>query len=142
MRDRSVGWDGKIAAYANNQRRHIFDAKRLQYLLIEAGGIALAILCGLDNHIGNDLRHGRPKISKRFAGMVESLAHGQGRGVVEPNVLVRIGCHGDLPKRERERRSVSQSRGVKLFRSCSGLFRRVGARFDPDQHDLVIAVVQ
>jgi hypothetical protein len=29
MRDRSIGWDGEIAAYANDRHRHIFDAKGL-----------------------------------------------------------------------------------------------------------------
>ena len=29
LRDRSIGWDGEIAAYANDQHRHIFDAKGL-----------------------------------------------------------------------------------------------------------------
>jgi hypothetical protein len=50
-------------------------------------GIALANLGSCDNMIGDDFRHGRPEISQRFAGIVESLAHRRGRGVVEPNVL-------------------------------------------------------
>ena len=29
LRDRSIGWDGGFAAYANDQHRHIFDAKGL-----------------------------------------------------------------------------------------------------------------
>jgi hypothetical protein len=60
-------------------------------LLIEAGGIALTSLGGLNNQICDDLRYGRPQISKRFAGTVESLAHRQGRGVAraseKPSVL-------------------------------------------------------
>jgi hypothetical protein len=49
----------------------------------EGGRIALAILGGVNNSLCDDLTHctSRPKISKRFAGAVESLAHSQGRGV-------------------------------------------------------------
>jgi hypothetical protein len=87
LRDRSIGWDGEIAAYANKRHRRIFDGKDYYCLLIEAGGIALAILGGCNDQIRDNRRHGRAEISKRLAGLVESLAHSQGRGVVEPNVL-------------------------------------------------------
>jgi hypothetical protein len=76
---------------------------------MEAGGIALAILGVCNDQIRDNRRHGRPEILKRFAGIVESLAHSEGRGVVEPNVLDRSESHRHLPKYERERRSVSQS---------------------------------
>ena len=46
LRDRSIGWDGEIAGYANDWHRRIFDAIVRQYLLIEAAGIALAIFGG------------------------------------------------------------------------------------------------
>ena len=75
LRDRSIGWDGEIAAYANDWHRRIFDAIVRQYLLIEAAGIALPILGGRNDKIRDNRRHRRPEILKRFAGMVESLAH-------------------------------------------------------------------
>src|SRR6476646_3332262 len=79
---------------------------------MEAGGIALAILGGLNNSRCDDLTHCAtgPEISKRFAGTIESLAHRQGRGVVKPTVFDQHTVHRDLPKTyERERGSVSQS---------------------------------
>src|SRR6188474_3804636 len=79
---------------------------------MEAGGIALAIPGDGDNPLCDDLTHytSSPETSKRFAGLVESLAHCRGRGVVERNILDRNTTHRDLPKTyERERGSVSQS---------------------------------
>src|SRR6185436_9297548 len=79
---------------------------------MEAGGIALAILGGLNNSRCYDLTHCAtgPQISKRFARTIESFAHRPGRGVVEPTVLDRNTIHRDLPKTyKRERGSVSQS---------------------------------
>src|SRR5579862_4093631 len=63
-RDRSIGWDRGIAAYANIQHRHVFDAKGYQCLLMEAGGITLAILGGGNNSLCDDLTHcaGRSRI--------------------------------------------------------------------------------
>ncbi len=117
VRDRSIGWDGEIAAYANDRHRHIFDAKGLQYLPIQPGGFALTSLGGLNNQICDDLRYGRPQISKRFAGTVESLAHHRGRGVVEPNVLDRNDIHRSLPKSMSGSAEASLShRGPKPFR--------------------------
>jgi hypothetical protein len=50
---------------------------------------------------------------ERFAGMIEGLAHSQGSGVVEPNILDRNAIHRNLPnKYEREHRNVSQSPGL------------------------------
>ena len=43
-------------------------------MLIEAAGIALAIFGGRNDQIRDNRGHGRPKILKRFAGMVERLA--------------------------------------------------------------------
>jgi hypothetical protein len=77
---------------------------------MKADGIALAILGGVNNSLCDDLTHGtrRPKISKRFASFVESLAHRRDSSVVEPNVFDWTDIHRDLPY-ERERSSVSQS---------------------------------
>jgi hypothetical protein len=78
---------------------------------MEAGGFALAILGDVNNSLCDDLTHyrSRPEILKRFAGIVESLAHRQGRGVVEPNFWIGVIAIGTSRKHERERRSVSQS---------------------------------
>jgi hypothetical protein len=75
-------------------------------LFVETPGIAFAILGGFNYPIRDNRRHGRPEVAKRFASAVERLAHRQGRGVVEANVL---DIHSGLPKYERERWSVSQS---------------------------------
>jgi hypothetical protein len=55
------------------------------------GGIALAIPGGCNNPLCDDLTHctSSPETSKRVAGLVESLAHCRGGGVVERNVLDR-----------------------------------------------------
>src|SRR4029079_13600204 len=79
---------------------------------MEMNGIALAIPGDCNNPLCDDLTHctSSPETSKRFAGLVESLAHCRGCGVVERNVLDRNIIHRDLPKTyERERGSVSQS---------------------------------
>src|SRR4029078_1095812 len=79
---------------------------------METGGIALAIPGDGDNPLCDNLTHctSSPETSKRFAGLVESLAHCRGCGVVERNVLDRYTTHWDLPKRyQRDAGSVSQS---------------------------------
>src|SRR4029079_12423122 len=79
---------------------------------METGGIALAIPGDGDTPLCDNLTHctSSPETSKRFAGLVESLAHCRSCGVVERNVLGRNTIHRDLPKTyERERESVSQS---------------------------------
>ena len=84
---------------------------------MEAGGIALAILGVCNDQIRDNRRHGRPEILKRFAGIVESLAHSQGRDVVEPNVLGWNDIHRDLPKNTSGSAGASLShRGSKPFR--------------------------
>ena len=82
-------------------------------LVVEAVGIALAILGDFNYPIRDNRRHGRSEISKRFAGAVESLAHRQGRGVVEGNILDRNDIHSGLPKvgaGAQERLSVTEAR--------------------------------
>src|SRR6476646_7641107 len=59
--------------------------------------------------IRDNRRHGRSEVLKRFAGFVESLAHREGRGVIEPNVLDRNDIHIDLPKYGREHNTVTRS---------------------------------
>src|SRR6187431_1188479 len=79
---------------------------------METRGIAFTIPGYCNNPLCDDLTRctSSPETSKRFAGLVESLAHCRGRGVVERNVLGRNTIHRDLPKTyERERGSVSQS---------------------------------
>src|SRR5689334_12589825 len=67
---------------------------------MEAAGIALSIVGGANNPLRDDFTHctSRSKISKRVAGTIEPLAHCQGHGVVEPNVLDCNDIHRDLPK--------------------------------------------
>src|SRR6185295_7768885 len=80
--------------------------------MMEAGGIAFAIPGDCNNPLCDDLTRctSSPETSKRFAGLVESLAHCRGRGVVERNVLDRNTIHRGLPKTlyARERGTVSQ----------------------------------
>jgi hypothetical protein len=49
VRNRSVGWDRRVAAYANQRHRRIVDAKSFYGSVIEADEIALAILGGTNN---------------------------------------------------------------------------------------------
>src|SRR5579864_7679393 len=85
---------------------------------MEAAGIALSIVGGANNPLRDDFTHctSRSKISKRVAGTIEPLAHCQGHGVVEPNVLDCNDIHRDLPK------STSGSAGASLSHRGSKLF--------------------
>jgi hypothetical protein len=76
-----------LAGKLRSDSRRIAD--RIERPALPPQSERLTSLGGLNNQICDDLRHGRPQISRRFAGTVESLAHRQGRGVVEPNVLDR-----------------------------------------------------
>jgi hypothetical protein len=79
---------------------------------MKAGGIALAILGDVNNSLCDQFTRcdSCSEAMERFAGVIEGLAHSQGSGVVEPNILDRNAIHRDLPKKyEREHRRVSQS---------------------------------
>ena len=47
LRDRSIGWDGEIAAYANDRHRHIFDAKGFNTCSYRRAGSRSPVLAAL-----------------------------------------------------------------------------------------------
>ena len=110
MRDRSVGWDGGIAAYANNQHRRIVDAKE-PLMLAHRGGrdrarhtlaaaiIRFAMISGTaDPKFRSDLQ----ALSK--ASPIAKVAASSNQTFWVGMIFI-----GTSRKYERERRSVSQS---------------------------------
>ena len=113
QRDRSIGGDGGIAAYANNQHRHIFDAKGINACRQRRAGSPSPFLAAATIRFAMISRtvQAVPKLRSDLQALSKASPIAEVAVSSNANVLDRNDIHRDLPKTyERERgRSVSQS---------------------------------